>query len=161
MRVRSFEPLARKIVQVLMVFFRESVEGDGLVGVGLGVFANMAIFVTYALAARLLPITIKALFDAWPAIAEVEGLFEGFDMVFVEFSRGIVGVFQELVCHPERKISPAGGIALQLYKDTCIGLLDILDVEEREIFETLAKERKAVEDFYRVFIRLAKKRYLD
>jgi hypothetical protein len=28
-----------------MVFFRESVEGDGLVGVGLGVFANMAILV--------------------------------------------------------------------------------------------------------------------
>jgi hypothetical protein len=40
------------------------------------------------------------LFDAWPAIAEVEGLFEGFDMVFVEFSRGIVGAFQELVTQP-------------------------------------------------------------
>ena len=35
--------------------------------------------------------------------------------------------------HPERKLLPAGGIALQLYKDTCIGLLDILDVEEGEI----------------------------
>jgi hypothetical protein len=60
----------------------------------------MAILVKYTLATRLLPITIKALFDAWPAIAEVEGLFEGFDIVTVEFSRGIVGVFQELVCHP-------------------------------------------------------------
>jgi len=59
--------------------------------------------------------------------------------------------------HPERKISPAGGIALQLYKDTCIGLLDMLDVEEGEIFETTAEERKAVEDSHRVFIREAEK----
>jgi hypothetical protein len=98
MCVRSFEPLARKIVQVLMVLSREPVEGDGLVGAGLGVFANMAILVKYALATRLLPITVKALFDAWPAFAEVEGLFEGFDLVFVEFSRGIVRFFQALVC---------------------------------------------------------------
>jgi hypothetical protein len=48
----------------------------------------LAILVTYEFATRLLPITIKALFDAWPAIAEVKALFEGFDIVFVEFSRG-------------------------------------------------------------------------
>jgi hypothetical protein len=59
--------------------------------------------------------------------------------------------------HPERKISPAGGIALQLYKDTCIGLLDMLDVEEGEIFETIAEERKAVENSYRIFVREAEK----
>jgi hypothetical protein len=100
MCVRSFEPLARKIVQVLIVLSREPVEGDRLVKAGLGVFANMAILVKYALATRLLPITVKALFDAWLAFAEVEGLFEGFDLVFVEFSRGIVRFFQALVCHP-------------------------------------------------------------
>jgi hypothetical protein len=59
--------------------------------------------------------------------------------------------------HPERKISPAGGIALELYKDTCIGLLDMLNVEEGEIFETTAEERKAIEDSHRVFIREAEK----
>jgi hypothetical protein len=82
MCVRSFEPLARKIVKVLIVLSREPVEGDRLVKAGLGVFANMAILVKYALATRLLPITVKALFDAWPAFAEVEGLFEGFDLVY-------------------------------------------------------------------------------
>jgi hypothetical protein len=59
--------------------------------------------------------------------------------------------------HPERKISPAGGIALELYKDTCVGLLDMLDVEEGEIFETTAEERKSVEDSHRAFIQEAEK----
>jgi hypothetical protein len=59
--------------------------------------------------------------------------------------------------HPERKVSPAGGIALELYKDTCVSLLDMLDVDEWEIFETTAEERKAVEDSHRVFIREAEK----
>ena len=59
--------------------------------------------------------------------------------------------------HPERKISPAGGIALELYKETCISLLDMLDIDEGEIFEATAEERKAVEDSHRVFIREAEK----
>jgi hypothetical protein len=94
MRISSFEPVVREIVQVLVVFFGESVEGDRCVGDSLGVLANMVVLVMYTLATRFLPITIKGLFDAWPAITEVEGIFEGCDMVFVEFSRGIVGVFQ-------------------------------------------------------------------
>jgi hypothetical protein len=48
----------------------------------------MVVLIMYALAARFLPITTKALFDAWPAIAEVERIFEGCDMAFVEFSPG-------------------------------------------------------------------------
>ena len=54
MRVRSFEPLTRKIVQVLMIFFAQSVQGDQLVRASLRIFANMAILVTYASATRLL-----------------------------------------------------------------------------------------------------------
>ncbi len=50
-----------------------------------------------------------------------------------------------------------GGIALQLYKDTYIGLLDILDVEEGEIFVTIAEERKAVELSHRVSIQETEK----
>jgi hypothetical protein len=59
--------------------------------------------------------------------------------------------------HPERKISPGGAITLKLYKDTCVGLLDMLDIDEGEIFETTAEERKAIEDSYRAFIREAEK----
>ncbi|KAG0650530.1 hypothetical protein D0Z07_3420 [Hyphodiscus hymeniophilus] len=57
--------------------------------------------------------------------------------------------------HAERKVSPAGGIALTLYKDTCVDLLDILDVEEGEIFEATPEERKAIEDSCRAFLRAA------
>ncbi|KAE8454289.1 hypothetical protein EG329_005214 [Mollisiaceae sp. DMI_Dod_QoI] len=55
--------------------------------------------------------------------------------------------------HPHRKISPAGGIALQLYKDTCVNLLDLLDVDEGEVLEKPTEERKAIEDSHRVFLR--------
>lgn len=57
----------------------------------------MVVLVMYTQATRFLSITTKALFDAWPAMAEVEGIFEDCDMVFVEFSRGIVGFIQQLV----------------------------------------------------------------
>lgn len=59
--------------------------------------------------------------------------------------------------HPKRKISPGGAFALKLYKDTCISLLDILDIDEGEIFETTAEERKDIEDAHRAFIREAEK----
>jgi hypothetical protein len=59
--------------------------------------------------------------------------------------------------HSKRTISPAGGLALKLYKETCIGLLQMLDVEEGEIFEESAAEREVIADSHRVFIREAEK----
>jgi hypothetical protein len=110
-----------------MVFYRESVERDGLVGVGLGVFTYMAIPVIYTLATRLFPITIKALFDTWSAIAEVEGLFEDFDVVFVEFSCRIVGIIHELVCQPLLVHLLCPIIRIDLHGD-CKGLFDLVGV---------------------------------
>jgi hypothetical protein len=57
----------------------------------------------------------------------------------------------------QRKLCPAGTRALQTYKDSCISLLKLLDVEEGEIFETPHEERKQVEECHRVFIREAEK----
>lgn len=45
--------------------------------------------------------------------------------------------------HPERKISPAGGIALQLYKDTYVDVLDLLDVEKGRSLEQKAEETES------------------
>lgn len=59
--------------------------------------------------------------------------------------------------HSKRTIPPAGGLALELYKEKCIGLLKILDVEEGEIFEESAAEREVIADSHRVFIREAEK----
>lgn len=57
--------------------------------------------------------------------------------------------------HPLRKVSPGGEIALQLYKDSCVGLLDILqeDGEIPEIPEIPEDERRAIETAHRAFIR--------
>jgi hypothetical protein len=59
--------------------------------------------------------------------------------------------------NPQRKLSPAGALAIQMYKDSCMDLLKILDVEEGEVFETSIEERKEVEQRHRVFIREAEK----
>jgi hypothetical protein len=45
--------------------------------------------------------------------------------------------------HPDRKVSPAGGIALQLYKDTYVDVLDLLDVEKGRSLEQKAEETES------------------
>ena len=62
--------------------------------------------------------------------------------------------------NPHRKISPGGAIALTIYKDACVGLLDMLDVEEGEVIEmteTDQTHRQNVEDCHRAFIREAER----